>query len=238
MPRIAKTEYNVGITVAHVPQFTISSWKHHAKQDDGLQDNPCWPKAITPNDPGFALLENDPWYARNNKQPAYDYGEAYAPGTNGPATPKRRDWMAEGNEPFNVTVDARVEMKARASRDWFGGDCDKPIADAIVLPHNPDRPAEINAIRAVLDERKRALGNDAGRYEEFTAPDLDFTAYFWIKGMGRKTWKTLNDNNRVPQVSGSTLSCCIILRHGVLAHRFPDPTRLLLRIRERRAGGQ
>ncbi|KAK8098681.1 uncharacterized protein PG998_011922 [Apiospora kogelbergensis] len=195
-----KTEYNVGITVAHVPQFTISSWKHHAKQDDGLQDNPCWPKAITPNDPGFALLENDPWYARNNKQPAYDYGEAYAPGTNGPATPKRRDWMAEGNEPFNVTVDARVEMKARASRDWFGGDCDKPIADAIVLPHNPDRPAEINAIRAVLDERKRALGNDAGRYEEFTAPDLDFTAYFWIKGMGRKTWKTLNDNNRVPQI--------------------------------------
>ena len=53
-------------------------------------------------------------------------------------------------------------MKARVARDWFGGDCDKPIADAIVLPKDPDRPDEINAIRAVLDERKAALATMLG----------------------------------------------------------------------------
>ncbi|KAK6837853.1 hypothetical protein PG987_006134 [Apiospora arundinis] len=113
--------------------------------------------------------------------------EAYAPGTNGPSNGltarKRRDWVVEGNEPVNGSVSAKVEIKARVARDWFGGDCDKPIADAIILSKNPDRPDEINAIRA-----------------EFTAPDLDFTAYFWIKGMGCKMWITLNDESRVPQI--------------------------------------
>ena len=88
--------------MAHVPQFTIS-WKYQAKKDDGLWDNPCWPKAITPNDPGFALSENGPWYTQTSKYPAYNYGEAYAPGTigpsNGPAARKRRDWMVEGTSP-------------------------------------------------------------------------------------------------------------------------------------------
>ncbi|KAK8028608.1 carbohydrate-binding module family 24 protein [Apiospora marii] len=205
-----KTEYTVGITVGLVPQFTIASWEHKAKTDDGLWDNPCWPKEATPTDPGFALLENDPWYTRNNRQPAYDYEEALGP-SNGPANLKRRDWIPERNEPFcngpltydglcNSTINAQVKKKLKRARDWFGGDCDKPIADAIVLPEDPRIPAEINYIRSVLDERKRVLGNDAGRYEEFTAPDLEFTAYFWIKGMGRKTWETLNDKNRVPQI--------------------------------------
>ncbi|KAK8078992.1 hypothetical protein PG994_002799 [Apiospora phragmitis] len=88
----------------------------------------------------------------------------------------------------------------RRARDWFGGECDKPIGDAVVLPYRPDRPADIDAIRAVLDERKAVLGDDAGSYEEFTAPDLGFTAYFWIKGMGRRTFDALNDERRVPQM--------------------------------------
>ncbi|KAK8022438.1 Glucan endo-alpha-glucosidase Agn1 [Apiospora rasikravindrae] len=114
-----KTEYTVGVTVAHIPQFTISSWQHKTKKDDGLWDNPCWPKEITPNDPGFALLRSDPWYARNGKKPAYDYTQPYAPGTNGPANGpapvQRRDWMAvEGNDPF------RNGTSPFAKRDYEG----------------------------------------------------------------------------------------------------------------------
>ncbi|KAK7994851.1 hypothetical protein PG990_013624 [Apiospora arundinis] len=88
----------------------------------------------------------------------------------------------------------------RRARDWFGGDCDAPVADAIILPKNPDKPADIDAIRNVLEERKAVLGSDAGAYEEFTAPDLQFTVYFWIKGMGRQTHAVLNDEGRVPQI--------------------------------------
>ncbi|KAF2149776.1 hypothetical protein K461DRAFT_296201 [Myriangium duriaei CBS 260.36] len=29
--------------------------------DDGLWDNPCWPKAQTPDDPGFAILALQSW---------------------------------------------------------------------------------------------------------------------------------------------------------------------------------
>lgn len=29
--------------------------------DDGLWDNPCWPSTLIPKDPGFALLNDDPW---------------------------------------------------------------------------------------------------------------------------------------------------------------------------------
>jgi hypothetical protein len=30
--------------------------------DDGLSANRCWPSKLAPNDPGFALLTDDPWY--------------------------------------------------------------------------------------------------------------------------------------------------------------------------------
>ena len=30
--------------------------------DDGLSANRCWPSTLVPNDPGFALLTDDPWY--------------------------------------------------------------------------------------------------------------------------------------------------------------------------------
>jgi hypothetical protein len=37
--------------------------------DDGLSANRCWPSTLVPNDPGFALLTDDPWY-RNHPQAA------------------------------------------------------------------------------------------------------------------------------------------------------------------------
>ncbi|KAK8091852.1 hypothetical protein PG997_002213 [Apiospora hydei] len=130
-----KTEYTVGVTVAHIPQFTISSWEHKATKDDGLWDNPCWPKEITPNDPGFALLESDPWYARNSKKPAFDYSQPYAPGTNGPsngpAPVQRRDWAVEGNDPFNNGTFSTV-----TKRDYEGNG--PGIEAELYLTENPE----------------------------------------------------------------------------------------------------
>jgi hypothetical protein len=34
---------------------------------DGLEANPCWPKLLTPNDPGWALLTNDEYYLNKPK---------------------------------------------------------------------------------------------------------------------------------------------------------------------------
>jgi hypothetical protein len=71
------------ITVDYLPEFTITGWDHAANPlpNDGLNDNPCWPSTIAPQDPGFALLTFDPYY--NKKKPPYTYTEAYDPPKNG-----------------------------------------------------------------------------------------------------------------------------------------------------------
>ncbi|KAF4450549.1 glycoside hydrolase family 18 protein [Fusarium austroafricanum] len=51
-------------------------------KDDGLWDNPCWPKAIAKSDPGFVLLSIDEWYAKNPK-PKWEYQKPYSKGSNG-----------------------------------------------------------------------------------------------------------------------------------------------------------
>ncbi|CAN9326084.1 unnamed protein product [Alternaria alternata] len=55
---------SVGVEVPNAV-FEIRHWEHtrltsHA--DDGLSVNRCWPSTLVPNDPGFALLTDDPWY--------------------------------------------------------------------------------------------------------------------------------------------------------------------------------
>ena len=52
------------------PVFEIKFWEHNKdnKKDDGLWDNPCWPKTLVPDDPGFALLTNDEWYSNHKAQ--------------------------------------------------------------------------------------------------------------------------------------------------------------------------
>jgi hypothetical protein len=78
------TEYTVGITVAQHPEFTIAQWDHAGtlgSQDDGLSENPCWPRAIAPQDPGFTLLSVDRFYDTNPLP--YDYDKDYVPGVNG-----------------------------------------------------------------------------------------------------------------------------------------------------------
>jgi hypothetical protein len=78
------TNYEVGITIALQPEFTIAQWNHvgaAGSQDDGLSQNTCWPQAIAPLDPGFTLLSVDRYY--NNKVIPYDYSQPYVPGVNG-----------------------------------------------------------------------------------------------------------------------------------------------------------
>ncbi|CAM1501216.1 Fc.00g103780.m01.CDS01 [Cosmosporella sp. VM-42] len=106
------TELNVGITVDHRPEFTIASWEHEldADADDGLRKNPCWPRKITQDDPGFTLLNYDKYYDRN-PYPSYDYTKAYVDGSNG-SPPINRDWELMGESYYN-TVNATWSSTAR-----------------------------------------------------------------------------------------------------------------------------
>ena len=45
-------------------QLTFSPNYKGGDDDYMLSKNPCWPSTILPNDPGFALLTDDPWYQR------------------------------------------------------------------------------------------------------------------------------------------------------------------------------
>ncbi|KAK8028336.1 hypothetical protein PG991_005392 [Apiospora marii] len=67
------------------PEFSISRFEHSPGQAPapgyGISDNPCWPQALAAGDPGFALLNIDPWYGGN--APGYDYRKDYAKGSNG-----------------------------------------------------------------------------------------------------------------------------------------------------------
>lgn len=68
----------------HHPVFTIDTWEHDPQgvsKDDGLSENPCWPKRIAPLDPGFTLLTFDKYY--NGNAPPYNYADPYEPGKNG-----------------------------------------------------------------------------------------------------------------------------------------------------------
>ncbi|OBR02336.1 Chitinase [Colletotrichum higginsianum IMI 349063] len=60
------TTYTTSLKVT-IPNavFEINHWEQTPAKDDGLWDNPCWPSMLRPNDPGYALLTNDAWYAKN-----------------------------------------------------------------------------------------------------------------------------------------------------------------------------
>jgi len=109
-----ETSYTVGITIAQQPVFTIAQWDHIGTlvtQDDGLSQNPCWPQAIAPLDPGFTLLSVDRYY--DNHPFPYDYDKDYVAGVNGydPITQQsgrvRRSLdlvESPGNELWNSTL--------------------------------------------------------------------------------------------------------------------------------------
>ncbi len=86
-----KTEQHKGTTTSHITYeadyqravFSLTfDWAGVPKPDEknsfGLQMNPCWPQAILPNDPGFALLTNDPWYTKLGHVPNPDTRPQYS----------------------------------------------------------------------------------------------------------------------------------------------------------------
>ncbi|KAK2016666.1 hypothetical protein LZ32DRAFT_635650 [Colletotrichum eremochloae] len=46
--------------------------------DYGIEENPCWPKTLNNNDPGFALLNNDDWYKGAGRAQQRGYRQYYA----------------------------------------------------------------------------------------------------------------------------------------------------------------
>jgi hypothetical protein len=70
------------ITVPHHPEFTIDTWGQAPAPNEGLELNPCWARDYAPKDPGFALLDFDPWYNGQAPHP-WDYSKPYKKGTNG-----------------------------------------------------------------------------------------------------------------------------------------------------------
>jgi hypothetical protein len=73
------TQTIAAVPVGQRPEFSIQEWKHKTQgpTDEGHLENPCWPKAIAPLDPGFPLLTFDSFYG--GKLPEYDYAKAYKP---------------------------------------------------------------------------------------------------------------------------------------------------------------
>ncbi|KAK0648397.1 hypothetical protein B0T16DRAFT_370797 [Cercophora newfieldiana] len=70
------------VTVDERPVFTVTKWEHDKAPlpNDGLDDNPCWPKGRIPSDPGFVLLSYDPWNKRKwgNTPQQYAANNPYA----------------------------------------------------------------------------------------------------------------------------------------------------------------
>ena len=60
--------------------------------DWGLRLNPCWPQAIVPDDPGFVLKSNDPWYDKHIPKPdhRHEYSLKRIPQT---LVDDAKDWM-------------------------------------------------------------------------------------------------------------------------------------------------
>ncbi|EFQ27744.1 uncharacterized protein GLRG_02888 [Colletotrichum graminicola M1.001] len=46
--------------------------------DYGIEENPCWPKTLNNNDPGFALLNNDDWYKGAGRAQQRGYRQYYS----------------------------------------------------------------------------------------------------------------------------------------------------------------
>ncbi|KAK2043721.1 hypothetical protein LZ31DRAFT_566401 [Colletotrichum somersetense] len=78
--------------------------------DFGITANPCWPKTLV-DDPGFALLTNDPWYRQGNNRGAFTQFYDDEPGpqfTNGKRSPAELV-IREGNSTRRPTAEELFE---------------------------------------------------------------------------------------------------------------------------------
>ena len=58
-------------------QLAFSPGYKGGDDDYMLSKNPCWPKSIVPDDPGFCLLTDDEWYKSTAKPEAKKYTDSY-----------------------------------------------------------------------------------------------------------------------------------------------------------------
>jgi hypothetical protein len=88
------------------------NWNGQPKPDKGndwyLSENPCWPKAIASDDPGYNLMTDDNWYATAGS-PAQQ------------AARKAQKALYAGNPPDSY-VSVAVKPNRRAIRGGLGGD--------------------------------------------------------------------------------------------------------------------
>lgn len=90
---VYETVYTSTITTLKVMSYEYTSMPNYPGDKDGLTTNPGWPKTLT-DDPGFALLANDPYYPQPALWP-YRTGPP-ASLTQGKTKPKRdRIWFDE-----------------------------------------------------------------------------------------------------------------------------------------------
>ena len=59
----------------------------------GLKLNPCWPEALVPEDPGWCLKTDDPWYEKHT--PKLDQRKLYDEAPNNELVAMAEGWMAQ-----------------------------------------------------------------------------------------------------------------------------------------------
>ena len=59
----------------------------------GLKLNPCWPEALVPDDPGWCLKTDDPWYEKHT--PKFDQRKLYDEAPNNDLLAVAERWMAQ-----------------------------------------------------------------------------------------------------------------------------------------------
>lgn len=98
------------ILTLNVMSYTWSDISEPAGDPAGISTNACWPSVLT-NDPGFALLTEDPWYATGFRAVGignykYTPGSAVTSGKNRPNVKRNGD--GSGNDQF--TWDTRNQL--------------------------------------------------------------------------------------------------------------------------------
>ncbi|KAI0838303.1 hypothetical protein F5Y06DRAFT_55419 [Hypoxylon sp. FL0890] len=162
--------------------FSISNFDGLKANDDGLADNPCYPKALI-DDPGWALLTDDPWY-KDHPQSAQNVGNYRKAPTKAmvDAAKAKVDAAKKNGEKLDTmeAVDLKAMMKRVGSNSekdmwnkWVGtGDGQIPEELWGVLPTIPKFPKPKK--RSFADV---AAANDTLGLEDRDADDLDWDGH-------------------------------------------------------------
>lgn len=146
--------------------------------DDGIPENPCYPKTLI-DDPGFALLANDPWYQQHSANKKYtalyrnappasiSAGKVNRPGYN------KRDDDDDGFDPDEVWVDEGNSTRKATDEELFdrlgllrceNGDCsgkleELGIESAPFTGPVPTAPPAASAFATLVDALPTSLSS-------------------------------------------------------------------------------